>query len=325
MPLKTLTVNEPPERAKTFRDNKHGPRMVQHRSPGTFRTAMRRAVPLTITMQEDNTAIDENGFYQSLHRHSVLYRVVLKRPFFYRIPIGEWYRFDLELVNELGLSLKGDRERLCYMRLSCELLVKEENQDGMQIATDYQIETRPLQLNAWDFLPGSSSAPESPGFNHSGVGGIEFRLLEVEGGEWQRTAKTKCSKKYYIRILPTFDSDQTLHALPLTCGPLEVVGGDDAATEANKLEWAASDVRSESMQRAFSLDRLSVCGTEASSGLPTPPGLFEKLFVVKEGWTLGTPGKMWDSALILSDMFAKKIMRQPNCLEGRHIIDMSAG
>jgi hypothetical protein len=47
--------------------------------------------------------------------------------------------------------------------------------------------------------------------------------------------------------------------------------------------------------------------------------------VIKEKWELGTPGKIWDSALVLSQMFAEMIQINPKKFDKVRILDLSAG
>ncbi|KAF7720803.1 Methyltransferase-like protein 21B [Apophysomyces ossiformis] len=175
----------------------------------------------------------------------------------------------------------------------------------------YQVETRPLQLDEWDATD-SNTALEWPGFHRSGLGGLEYRIVKIaHGGKQQYLTKTK-----YLQIVSTFDPMQTFHALPLALGPLKVVDGEKK-TSMNGSGWG-TDVQSTVMHRAFSLDR-------NSHDRRLPGGTLGRRFLIKEGWSEGTPGKIWDSALVLSDMFSNKLSREPQSLGRRHVIDLSAG
>ncbi|KAI7866012.1 putative methyltransferase-domain-containing protein [Spinellus fusiger] len=47
--------------------------------------------------------------------------------------------------------------------------------------------------------------------------------------------------------------------------------------------------------------------------------------VIQEGWEAGTPGKVWDSALVLADLIATQLHQEPTYLENLHVVDLSAG
>ncbi|KAF1797334.1 putative methyltransferase-domain-containing protein [Mucor lusitanicus] len=47
--------------------------------------------------------------------------------------------------------------------------------------------------------------------------------------------------------------------------------------------------------------------------------------IIQEDWSLGTPGKMWDSALVLSQMITDRIKHNPDYFEKRCLVDLSAG
>ncbi|KAL0079037.1 putative methyltransferase-domain-containing protein [Phycomyces blakesleeanus] len=47
--------------------------------------------------------------------------------------------------------------------------------------------------------------------------------------------------------------------------------------------------------------------------------------MIREVWDAGTPGKLWDSALVIADLIANRLKQQPRCLEKCHVVDLSAG
>ncbi|KAI8084145.1 putative methyltransferase-domain-containing protein, partial [Gilbertella persicaria] len=53
--------------------------------------------------------------------------------------------------------------------------------------------------------------------------------------------------------------------------------------------------------------------------------LDQSYLIVKEDWKLGTSGKLWDSALVLSHMFCDKIQKNPFYFKDRRLLDLSAG
>ncbi|KAI9493155.1 putative methyltransferase-domain-containing protein [Zychaea mexicana] len=295
----------------------------------------KRSAKFQIQMVEDHTTTDENDFYQSLHRHSILHRLVLLRPFPHCLTLDTWYRIDLEVVNELGLSLKGDRNASCRMHISCQLFVVDTDRGGLVRAPpELELSYRPLQVDAWD--SSSLAVADQPGFHHNGQGGIEIKVSLIQDARCMMQYTTKA--KYLVRIAPVSNAYQTVDALPLTLGSLELKKKPPKMLATNAIEWnmgGNENIRSDTIYRMFDLSSLHRFGggesdtTTVSSPLSPSPAtmaaLDDRYFVVKEIWKMGTPGKIWDSALVLSDMFAKKIMQEPTCLDGKHVLDLSAG
>ncbi|KAI9277032.1 putative methyltransferase-domain-containing protein [Phascolomyces articulosus] len=321
-----------------------------------------------IQMVEDDTETDENDFYQSLHRHSILHRLVLSRPLPRCLSLDTWYRIDLEVVNELGLPLKGERNASCCIHLMCELYVVDTDRGGLVRApTSLNLSYRPLQIDGWDdsnALATTTTADE-PGFHQSGQGGIEIKVSLASQQDARCMMQYTTKAKYLIRIASKSDSYQTVDVFPLTLGPLEFKKNrpyqqqqqrqqqnhyrqrshhhhhqqqqqqqqqfksfmpKSITPSVDTIGWNtggdANVLRSETTYRLYSHGSLLEFG---SGSKVEKAALLGRYFVVKEVWKMGTPGKIWDSALVLSDMFAKKIMQERTCLDGKHIVDLSAG
>ena len=315
-------------------------------SPLVVVDPMRKRSSLKIQMTEDDPSMDENDFYQSLHRHSILHRLVLSRPLPRYLTLDTWYRIDLEVVNELGLPLKGERNASCCMLLTCQVYLVDTERGGLVRApTSLELSFRPLQVDAWD----SSSllaTTDLPGFHQSGQGGIEIKVSTASQQDARCMMQYTTKAKYLIRIAPVSDQYQTVEALPLTLGPLEFKKSNyheqqqqqsnslsfmntvtSVTTTTNAIDWnmggdSSSILRSDTTYRLYGLGSLLPLG---SGSILEKAALMGRYFIIREIWKLGTPGKIWDSALVLSDMFAKKIMQERTCLDGKHIIDLSAG
>ncbi|KAI7858257.1 putative methyltransferase-domain-containing protein [Circinella umbellata] len=310
-------------------------------SPLVVVDPMRERSSLKIQTIEDDTSMDGNDFYQSLHRHSILHRLVLSRPLPRYLSLDTWYRIDLEVVNELGLPLKGERNASCCMVLTCQVYLVDTERGGLVRAPkSLELSFRPLQVDAWD---NSSllATTDLPGFHHSGQGGIEIKVSmnnqQDPGCVMQYTTKAK----YLIRIAPVSDQYQTVEVLPLTLGPMEFksyyhhhqqrqngrLSFMNTTTTTNAIDWnmggdTSNILRSDTTYRLYGLGTLLPFG---SGSILENDALMDRYFIVREVWKLGTPGKIWDSALVLSDMFSKKIMQERTCFDGKHIIDLSAG
>lgn len=51
----------------------------------------------------------------------------------------------------------------------------------------------------------------------------------------------------------------------------------------------------------------------------------DKYSLLQEVWDHGTPGKLWDSALVMNAIFKKLFEINKNFLAGKNIMDLSAG
>jgi hypothetical protein len=54
-------------------------------------------------------------------------------------------------------------------------------------------------------------------------------------------------------------------------------------------------------------------------------GQEERYILLEENWKSGMPGKIWDGALVITDIFAKRLAKDPSFLDNVHIMDLSAG
>lgn len=268
----------------------------------------------------DTSLISEDYFYQHLQTHSSLLRIMMKRSLPTQLLADQWHRLDLQVLDEFGMSIKGQRAKASNMRLDCQVLERYETEDGgarTVISKTWAVQKRALLYDAWEWTDETLHMTVCSGFDRSGAGGLEFKMVQQQGDvkpttamDHATTVKKKRNSSLYLRIVPTFDSHQTIHALPLVVGPLSVL---------------VDSVPS-------SLWKPSVTTTATTPG-NYPPNMYrtytlgdtDLYFMIKEGWNLGTPGKMWDSALVISDLFVQRIIQHPACMENCHLLDLSAG
>ncbi|ORY97287.1 putative methyltransferase-domain-containing protein [Syncephalastrum racemosum] len=274
---------------------------IAHRSLQRYLTPLYVSPP-SPPASDDTDDEDMDLFYQPLHRHSTLHRIVLARNFRTTIARNKWYRLDLQVVNELGLQLLGDKKKQCCMQVTCDVLFASSNNNDDDDGDDTDgrsmpVEVRPLSFDGWDDI-----MPEVAGFNGSGHGGLEFCLQ----GSDQYPTKTKY---FFLRVTPLCDAKQTVEALPLVLGPLTLTdddkGDDDWLDERNKA----------TLNRTYAASYLNRFANHR----------LQFNLIIREGWSLGTPGKMWDSALVVSEMMAKRLIRTPRVYDRCHIVDLSAG
>jgi hypothetical protein len=249
-------------------------------------------------MQQHSACTSESDdYYYRLQRYSVLYRILLSRPYSTHIIFNSWQRIDLKLVNELGLTLKGQQRAQCWLQVDCQLLV--EKHGLIRPCSDCLIVCRPLQHNAWEFTASSDIA----GFQNDTEGHLEYKITRRDEG--LGLSPSSAQTKYFLRIYPTDQDQQTIKAFPLVIGPLYTAEDKVGYYNSNSDEWEAPLV-SQTIFHGYSLQD-------------------DSFLVIKEDWELGTPGKMWDSALVLSQLLCDKIQEDPTCFKGQRLLDLSAG
>ncbi|KAI7901931.1 uncharacterized protein BX663DRAFT_512935 [Cokeromyces recurvatus] len=253
---------------------------------------------------KSNTLYIETGpddYYYSLQRYSTLYRILLARPYFTEIKFNTWNRIDLKLVNELGLTLTGDEKKHCRMEIDCQLLAEKEG--TVQLSKECSITCRPIQHDAWEF----TNASDIAGFHHDTYGNFEYMITIQDEGLALSPQITPT--KYYIQIHPVYHPQQTIKALPLIIGPFTIT-----ETTPSMTTFLTENIDKEWKEPKTSLNIFHGYCLQDNSFL-----------IVKEDWNMGTPGKMWDSALVLSQLFCDKINADPNYLNGCRLLDLSAG
>lgn len=240
-------------------------------------------------------------YFDYLQRYSALYRILLATPYSTNVIFKQWNRVNLKLVNELDLALTGQQKSSCWLEVACQLLV--EKSKSIVPCKECLIQCRPLQHDAWD----STTASDIAGFQNDSVGDLEFMVsLQDEGYVSSSTACTKT--KYYIQIYPKQQQSSSIMALPLMIGPLSLT--EPTAQSASQQHILDDQWKQQHMSNAiYHGYRL-----EDSSFL-----------IIQEDWSLGTPGKMWDSALVLSQMITDRIKHDPTYFQKSHLVDLSAG
>lgn len=253
--------------------------------------------PQSTTLEQEQS----EDYYDSLQKYSTLYRILLSRPYVNEIKLQQWNRIDLKIVNELGLTLKGSQKNNCWMQVDCKLIV--EKNGNFTKSVDYQVQCRPVQHDAWEFNTNSDIA----GFCYSTNGDLEYAIVS---NEKKRVPCSSSSCRFYIQIFPTCQQLQTLQAFSVVIGPIKLIDDTDNNNNSNSkgLNGWGREMRAESQ------DSFHSCSIPDHSYL-----------MIKEKWELGTPGKMWDSALVLSQMISDVIKTDPSRFKGHRILDLSAG
>lgn len=240
-------------------------------------------------------------YFHRLQRYSALYRILLAAPYSTKLSYKQWYRINLKLVNELDLSLIEEQKKNCWLEVGCHLLVEKNKK--IVPCTDSSIVCRPLKHDEWD----STTASDIAGFQNDAVGDFEF-MVSLHDESY--VSPSTENAKHYIQIYPKAQKRPSIMAFQLMIGPISIteslmhyVTPPPNHTLENK--WKEPNTSS----AIFHGYRL-----QDSSYL-----------IIREDWDLGTPGKMWDSALVLSQMMTDKISQDPDYFQGNRLIDLSAG
>ncbi|KAG2234045.1 putative methyltransferase-domain-containing protein [Thamnidium elegans] len=152
------------------------------------------------------------------------------------------------------------------------------------------IDTRPIAEDAWD-----PEVAQSEGFHcYKPIGGIEYRI--------NASAAAIQSTPFYITLITSSSVTTAAQILPLTVGPIFI-----AETQPER-DWYPDNLLEGQQYRA-----LQSCLSEST------------YFLLKEQWNDGTPGKIWDSAIVMTKIFLKLFANDSNHLSNKRILDLSAG
>ncbi|GAN11038.1 hypothetical protein MAM1_0455d10591 [Mucor ambiguus] len=250
-----------------------------------------------------HATVDSNiDYFDYLQRYSALYRILLATPYPTNVMFKQWYRVNLKLVNELDLAPTGQQKSNCWLEVGCHLLV--EKNKSIVPCKECLIQCRPLQHDAWD----STTASDIAGFQNDTMGDLEF-MITLQDEDYVSSSTTATKAKYYIQIYPKQQQPSSIMAFPLIIGPISLIGLTMQLTSQQQPtlndQWKQHNM-SNTIYHGYRLQDSS-------------------FLIIQEDWSLGTPGKMWDSALVLSQMITNKIKHDPDYYQKRRLVDLSAG
>ncbi|KAG2176627.1 hypothetical protein INT44_007291 [Umbelopsis vinacea] len=267
-------------------------------------------------------------FYSQLNYNQKLYRIILQRSTQKVLKLAQWSRVDLCLVNEMGLPSCQNISADIQVQLSCKLLTRRN--DSFVEDARYQVDTQPLQDDEWGYNDQQSPLANTIGFNQSNRGGLQFRI--------RPSAQDKLdprSHNIYLYIYHA-ERDPASKVLPLVIGPL-VINEHKGDSEPFSVPSMWSDVVSKNLavQPAAAATTLTSVNegfwdqkqetNRSYRAYPFRCGQEEHYVLLEENWRSGMPGKIWDGALVITDIFAKRLVKDPLFLDNVHIMDLSAG
>lgn len=286
-------------------------------------------------LQEDHY----QHFYSKLNYNQSLFRVILQRATQKVLRLEQWNRVDLCLVNEMGLPSCQDMEANIQVQLTCKILSRKHQtfiEDPL-----YQVGVRPLQDDAWS--NNERSQQLLIGFNKSNQGGLEYLIRRRHNNSNLESRPTASfPREVYLYICQTSGtkSPATCNALPLVIGPLVINEKDTSGcspatiTQTPLPMWSAVVSKNltqppstlKSVSNGFWDGKEETTKTcRAYPFLSSTKAYKEQYFLMEENWKLGMPGKIWDGALVITDIFAKHLTKNPSFLDNAHVLDLSAG
>ncbi|CAG8671615.1 3158_t:CDS:2, partial [Acaulospora morrowiae] len=278
------------------------------------------------------------------------YRLLLRRPVHPHVHVNMWYTMDLMFSSEMGLFKKEDMQGIKGYALEIKLL----NMDGDDQKVNLKVEVRPMSVESceWSGL----DVTEWAGVQAGGKGGLEFRVVNVDS----KALSSSLGQKRFLYIYPNMKmvdqengfthggcdgNEHELSLVPLVVGPIHIVNcnshftscinhklangnnylsipdptspDDDSTLQGFKFH--SSQETSRKTKCSWGMDNYLVHNYRAFI-LPN-----EKYLLIKELWDVGIPGKVWDSAFIVVQMFKDRIFQDPRIFRGKRILDLSTG
>lgn len=248
-------------------------------------------------------------FKQALYRNSRVHRITLGSQLREsKIKANTWHSIDLKLVTELGLpaQLPNSDE----FPVSCQLLQLRHGQ-YYACSQANSIECRLSAEEETDSWCQQTSAPLS--MVNDADDSFSFQSDNNNLVRLQFKINGTCDQDFFIQFEPNQPERDRLHStdkspLSLCLGPFQLCCQEPGDAHVQPLVmWDDHPRNAVNMYRA----------------LPLPRDGHYILF--QELWDNGTPGKLWDSALVMNHVFNTLAEVDKHYLSGRRIMDLSAG
>lgn len=257
----------------------------------------------TNSNNDNNTNINSNedfNFKEALYRNCRVSRLIihdyLKQS---TLNISSWYTISLKLVTEFGLPAQTTLPKQ-ILPVSCKLLVLNNSSDDdipyytTPSSRDLRIEYRSYEENdSWRTFDDNMT------FFRDNIVTLQYRIIAIN---------PKIPKNIFIRfqsMIPN-DGNNNTPPLELCLGPFQL-SNKKHKQQSPLAMWDTTNRNTVNLYRI----------------LPLPKDNAYSLF--QELWDNGTSGKLWDSALIMNQVFSMLIHYDKNCLSGLRIMDLSAG
>lgn len=246
-------------------------------------------------------------FKQALYRNSRVHRITLGSQLKEsKITVGTWNLVDLKLVTELGLPAQTPNSEF---PVSCQLLQLRHGQSYAFSQTN-SIECRLSEEEETDSWCQQTSA-SLPVVDTDDF--FSFQSSNNNLVRLQFKIKGTYDQEFFIQFEPHQSERDRLYSknkspLSLCLGPFQLCCQEPDDLHVQPLVmWDDNQKNAVNMYRA----------------LPLPRDGHYILF--QELWENGTPGKLWDSALVMNHVFNALAEVDKQYLCGRRIMDLSAG
>ncbi|KAL9539060.1 hypothetical protein MBANPS3_010492 [Mucor bainieri] len=249
-------------------------------------------------------------FRQALYRNSRVHRITLGSQLREsKIRVNTWNSVDLKLVTELGLPAQIPNSD--EFPVSCQLLqlrhgqyyaFSQANSIECRLSAEEETDSWCQQTSAAS-LPMVNDADDFFSFQ-SGNNNLVRLQFKINGTSDQ---------EFFIQFQPHQSERNRLHSkdkspLSLCLGPFQL-----CCQESNDLHVQPLVMWDDNSKNAVNMYR----------ALPLPREGHYILF--QELWDNGTPGKLWDSALVMNHVLNTLAEVDKHYLCGRRIMDLSAG
>lgn len=250
-------------------------------------------------------------FKQALYRNSRVHRITLGSLLREsKVKINTWNSVDLKLVTELGLPAQIPNS--ARFPVTCQLLQLRHGQYYALSQTN-SIECRLAEEEETDSWCQQTSALSLVNEND------EFFSFQSSNNNLVRLqykingSSCNSEEEFYIHFEPNQSERDRIHSkdkspLSLCLGPFQLCCQESDDIHVQPLVmWDDNAKNVVNMYRALPLPRES------------------HYILLQELWDNGTPGKLWDSALVMNHVFNTLAEVDKYYLCGRRIMDLSAG
>ncbi|CAO3588083.1 unnamed protein product [Absidia cylindrospora] len=254
----------------------------------------------------------------SLTKNTALHRLIVQHPIQSHLQLEKWYRVNVDIVTEMGILLtphKLEEEFQHGIRLTCSMYHHNANRQNDE--AQLMVEVEPLMKDIWD--ADTAAIAPWPGFAPKSChGGFKYRLSTTTISPQPSVPVVLPCEPCYLMIQSTSHADSIL---PIVLGPVHF---DQSFPTPLNHPWEKSFQADSTCCKCAMIDHREdpVNHINIHRKMTVKDGCH---LLIKERWNCGTPGKLWDSALLMTSLFANAIYKHPDRFANHRILDLSAG
>ncbi|CAJ0753465.1 23369_t:CDS:2 [Entrophospora sp. SA101] len=288
---------------------------------------------LSSSMINPPRLIDDDGKSSCDLAKKFHYRLLLRRPLHPNIHLDMWYTMDLMFVSEMGLFKREDMYGAEGYALACKILeIGEVNIDNNK----YSVEVRPMSSESceWSGL----TATDWAGVQKSGkekylyvypIMEMADKSITINLSNGGQDNHNNYSNFNNFNNLNDFNSNNANSNntngnntngnnantnIPVAFGPIFI---SDCKSHPSTCAHHQADNKKEPVE--INNDEYLI---ENYRIFDLPNG---KNLLIKELWDVGIPGKVWDSAFVMVQLFREKLANNKRLFDNKKILDLSSG